>query len=267
MLLSSILVGLVIGALAGGQLPRLAALRLHWVWLLGAALAVRLLAGLMVTTDVGAAFAGAWGLPLTYGLIVVWLYRNWTVPGLQVAAIGVSLNIVAALLNGGKMPVWDYALAAAGLTLRDLVGDPFHVILVARSAAEFVEAGGMFGDVVPIPIPILRDVVSVGDVLLWVGIVWAIVAAMTRVTPGRRAVALGTSPIRRTAASELQLGQAYATAVAVEAETAAAGVAVAEERGGLAAYLRLAANRNYALLWTSQLISLLGDRVHYMALG
>jgi MFS family permease len=267
MLLSSILLGLVIGALAGGRLPRLADLRLHWVWLLGAALAVRLLAGLMVTSDVAPELAGAWGLPLTYGLIVAWLYRNWTVPGLQVAAIGVSLNILATVLHGGKMPVWDGALFAAGLSLQDLVGDPFHVVLRARSAADFVGQGGMFGDVVPIPIPILRDVVSVGDVLLWVGIVWAIVAAMTRVTPGRRAVALGTSPIRRTAASELQLGQAYATAVAAAAETAAAGVAIEEERRGLAAYLRLAANRNYALLWTSQLISLLGDRVHYMALG
>jgi MFS family permease len=98
-----------------------------------------------------------------------------------------------------------------------------------------------------------------------VGIQWAIVAAMTRVTPGGRAVALGASPLRRTAASELQLGQAYATAVAAEA--AAAEVAIPEERRGLAAYLRLAANRNYALLWTSQLISLMGDRVHYIALG
>jgi MFS family permease len=267
MLLSSILLGLVIGALAGGRLPRLGDLRLHWVWLLGAALAVRLAAGLMVTTDIAPELAGAWGLPLTYGLIVAWLYRNWTVPGLQVAAIGVSLNILAAILHGGKMPVWDGALVAAGLSAQDLVGDPFHILLTARTAADFIGQGGMFGDVVPIPIPILRDVVSVGDVLLWVGIVWAIVAAMTRVTPGRRAVALGTSPIRRTAASELQLGQAYATAVAVEAETAAAGVALEEERRGLAAYLRLAANRNYALLWTSQLISLMGDRVHYMALG
>ncbi len=267
MLLSSILLGLVIGALAGGRLPRLADLRLHWVGLLAVALAVRLAAGLMVTSDVAPELAGAWGLPLTYGLIVAWLYRNWTVPGLQVAAIGVSLNILAAVLHGGKMPVWDGALVAAGLSAQDLVGDPFHILLTARTAADFIGQGGMFGDVVPIPIPFLRDVVSVGDVLLWVGIVWAIVAAMTRVTPVRRAVALGTSPIRRTAASELQLGQAYATAVAAEAETAAAGVALVEERRGLAAYLRLAANRNYALLWTSQLISLLGDRVHYMALG
>ena len=61
MLLSAILVGLVIGATAGGQLPRLADLRLKWIWLLGIALAVRLLAGLSITTGVGAPdFAEAW---------------------------------------------------------------------------------------------------------------------------------------------------------------------------------------------------------------
>jgi MFS transporter, DHA3 family, macrolide efflux protein len=273
MLLSSILLGLVVGALAGGQLPRLADLRLRWVWLLGAALAVRLLAGLMVRTDVEADLAGAWGLPLTYGLIVVWLYRNWNVSGLQVAAIGVTLNILAVLLNAGKMPVWEGALLASGLTLADLVGDPFHVVLGAgMTAGQFIAAGGLFGDVVPIPIPILRDVVSVGDVLLWLGIVWAVVAAMTRpVAASRRAIALGASPLRPMARSELQLGQAYAAAMAADAATAAAaqaaGVAVEEERRGLAAYLRLAANRNYALLWTSQLISLMGDRIHFMALG
>ena len=102
MLLSSILVGLALGAMAGGQLPRLGDLRLHWTWLLLAALVVRLAAGVAVTTGTYAEFAGAWGLPLTYGLIVVWLYRNWKVPGLQVAAVGVSMNILAVLLNGGR---------------------------------------------------------------------------------------------------------------------------------------------------------------------
>ena len=284
MLLSSIVVGLVIGALAGGQLPRLGELRLKWIWLLGAALAVRILAGVMVATGTGADLAGTVGLPLTYGLIVIWMYRNWSVPGLQVAAIGVTMNILAVLLNGGKMPVWEGALYAAGLTLDDLVGDPFHVLLTADTTAQFVASGGIFGDVVPIPLPIVRDVVSVGDVLLWVGIVWAIVAGMTRyAAPSRRSVAIGASPLRPMAGSEFQLGVAYATATTLEpgaprlpAEAAvlAAGAGITgtatlelEEERPQSPYLRLFTNRNYALLWSGQLVSLLGDRVHQVALG
>lgn len=275
MLLSAILIGLVLGAVAGGQLPRLADLRLHWIWLLGAALAVRLLAGLSITTGQGAPeFAEAWGLALTYGLIVVWLYRNWRVPGLQVAAIGVTLNIIAVLLHAGKMPVFEGSLLAAGLTPADLVGDPFHILLAADSTAEFVRQGGIFGDVLPIPIPVLRDVISVGDVLLWVGIVWAISAAMTRPVASRASAALGASPARPMPAGEFQLGVAYATAVALPAEEVpvlpGAGIGVGvdgEEEERQSPYLRLATNRNYALLWSGQLVSLMGDRLNQVALG
>ncbi len=94
----------------------------------------------------------------------------------------------------------------------------------------------MFGDVVPIPIPVLRDVISIGDVLLWVGIVWAIFAAMTRrAAATRSSVALGASPARPMPAGEFQLGVAYATAMPLAAELApelpgpGIGVALEEE--------------------------------------
>ena len=124
-----------------------------------------------------------------------------------------TLNIIAVLLHAGKMPVFEGSLLAAGLTPADLVGDPFHVLLTATSAADFVRQGGMFGDVVPIPLPVINDVVSIGDVLLWVGIVWAITAAMTRrAAPSRASMALGATPARPMPAGEFQLGVAYATA-------------------------------------------------------
>ena len=47
MFLSAIVLALVIGALAGGGLPRLADLKLRWLWLLGLALALRVLAQLL----------------------------------------------------------------------------------------------------------------------------------------------------------------------------------------------------------------------------
>jgi MFS family permease len=121
-------------------------------------------------------------------------------------------------------------------------------------------------------LPVINDVVSIGDVLLWVGIVWAIAAAMTRqAAPTRASVALGSSP-RPMPAGEFQLGVAYATAVALPAEAAPGAVApaageVVEEEGAQSPYLRLATNRNYALLWSGQLISLLGERLHQIALG
>ena len=46
MFLSTILLALIVGALAGGGFPRLADLRLRWSWLLVLALPLRLVAGL-----------------------------------------------------------------------------------------------------------------------------------------------------------------------------------------------------------------------------
>ena len=131
----------------------------------------------------------------TYGLIFVWLWGNWRVPGLQIAAVGIALNTLAVVLNGGQMPIWAAAFNAAGFTPDALANDPFHFLLTTSSVADFVKQGGIFGDVLPIPIPVIRDVVSIGDTLLAVGIFWAIVYSMTRPNaPMRAAYTLGLRP-------------------------------------------------------------------------
>jgi MFS family permease len=74
-------------------------------------------------------------------------------------------------------------------------------------------------------------------------------------------------------AGEFQVGVAYATAVALPAEPLpdlpGPGIAVdlVEEEAAQSPYLRLFTNGNYALLWCGQLVSLMGDRIHQVALG
>ena len=281
MFLSAIALALVVGALAGGGLPRLAELRLRWLWLLGLALGLRLLAylarnwGIDESVPLGGAFIAA------YFLIFAWLWGNWRVPGLQVAAVGIGLNTIAVLLNSGQMPVWIGALTASGLTPADMGTDPFHFLMSATSVADLVQRGGIFGDVVPFPVPIIRDVVSIGDVLLALGIFWAIVSSMTRPNaPVRAGMALPSSPLRPTTGGEFQAGVAYAGAFATP-QAASAGPMVSVPSPALpapgeaalpgaraqSAYLRLARNANFSLLWVGQLISAFGDRLHQVALG
>ena len=156
MFLSAIALALLAGALAGGGLPRLAELRLRWLWLLGLALALRLFAyvspewGIADQLPIGAIFICA------YILIFAWLWGNWHVPGLQVAAVGIGLNTLAVFFNAGRMPVWTGALSASGLTPAELGNDPFHFLMSATSVADFVRRGGIFGDVVPFPVPLIR---------------------------------------------------------------------------------------------------------------
>jgi MFS family permease len=280
MFLSAIVLALLVGALAGGGVPRIAELRLKWLWVLGLALALRIAAfaarqwGFDQSLPIGAFFI------LDYVLIFVWLWGNWRVPGLQVAAVGIGLNTLAVIFNGGQMPVWTGALSAAGLTGSDLGRDPFHFLMSTTTVADFVRRGGIFGDVVPFPVPYIRDVVSIGDVLLALGIFWAIVSSMTRPNaPVRATVAIDSNPLRPTTAGEFQTGVAYARAFAppqlapagpmgtppLAAQGATAGVAVRERTQS--PYLRLARNANFSLLWVGQLVSLFGDRVHQVALA
>ena len=268
MFLSTILLALIVGALLGGGIPRLADLQLRWTWLLIGALLLRLLAGLSRETGIAADIPVGWAFIAAYGLIFVWLWGDWRVPGLQIAAVGIGANMAAVLVNAGQMPIWSAAFFAAGFDESVIANDPFHFLFRAETIADFVAGGGLFGDVIPLPIPIIRDVVSIGDVLLAFGIFWAIVYSMVRVdTPSRSALAIGATRIMRPAtATPGTAGAAYAEAGTIPAEVSEAGAEVAGMRRQ-SPYLRLFANRNFSLLWTAQLVSLIGDRIHVIALG
>ena len=268
MFLSTILLALIVGALAGGGIPRLANLGLRWSWLLLLAIGLRVLPAVTDRLDLLRDVPMGWVLVAAYALVFIWLWGNWRVPGLQIAAVGIGANMAAVLLNAGQMPIWSAAFVAAGFSEADIAGDPFHFLLRAESVGDFVARGGLFGDVIPIPVPFIRDVVSLGDVLLAIGIFWAIVFSMTRTgAPSRGTVAIGQTIIGRAAvATPGTAGAVYAEATALPADVSSAGAEVAGLRRQ-SPYLRLFGNRNFSLLWTGQLISLIGDRVHVIALG
>jgi MFS family permease len=261
MFLSAVILALVVGVLAGGGFPRLAELRLRWLPLLGIALALRL-AVFVLRPDVARVPVG-WVFVLAYLFIFAWLWRNWTVPGLQIASVGIAANTLAVVLNGGHMPVWGAAFTAAGFSVDAIAGDPFHHLLLSDSVSAFVARGGLFGDVIPIPLPLIRDVVSLGDILLALGIFWAIVYAMTRPGAYRRvALVFGGAASRPAFVTSGTFGSGIPYALPTPVPERA------ERRPrGPSPYLRLVRNRHFSLLWVGQAVSLFGDRIHYVALA
>ncbi len=270
MFLSAIGLALIVGAFAGGGIPRLADLKLRWIFILLLALVVRFGAVYLRQHGIGPDEPLSWAWVATYFLIFIWLWGNWRVPGLQVASVGIALNALAVVLNSGQMPIWAGAYQAAGFTDITLANDPFHFILSAGRAADFVSRGGLFGDVVPLPVPYIRDVVSIGDLLIALGIFWAIVYSMTRpdaplrsrlVTAPRRGDVFAPAPrVPATVVSRLVPG---------DSQRDAAGAAAPAVRGPRpqSPYMALARNRNFSLLWIGQLFSFFGDRIHQVALG
>ena len=77
------------------------------------------------------------------------------------------------------MPVWDQALAAAGLTPAD-IGSPIHFVLSFDPPLEFLRHAGPLGDVIPIPLALVPNVLSVGDVVLAAGLAFFVFASLLR---------------------------------------------------------------------------------------
>lgn len=303
MLILSLVAGLVLGLLAGGRIENLASVRLRLVQLLFLGLAIRYATQFAI--EAGSDIADTLRLPLFAGgffLLLIGLWKNREQAGLPLAFVGILLNGVAIVTNGGYMPVWEPSILAAGLPATEL-GSAFHRIVGATASGgvpgDFLALAGPLGDIIPIPIPFFRNVASVGDLFLAAGLAFFLFATTVR-RPGeldeaaeaairRRLENLGGMagpPEVALAVPEYQaLDGGLVAAAALERPLSLGGSSVGSEgtyrRTGWRAipgvppiiervrrhpYVRLALDSSFSALWTGQLISALGDRIHQIAL-
>ncbi len=180
MLIGGIALGLVFGLIAGGNLVNLASIRLQRLGLLAVALLLRVATELLL--NAGVAPVETLRVPLFAGaflLLLVALWANRTYPGMILVFIGILSNAVVILVNGGYMPIWEPALIAAGLTPADVTSS-IHYILPPALDANFLLHLGPLADVIPIPLPIIQNVASVGDAFLTLGLAFFLFAAVQR---------------------------------------------------------------------------------------
>jgi hypothetical protein len=150
--------------LAGGRLGALVEVRLRHVWAIFAALALEIAAMELPGLPEGLRSAL---MVAAYPIGAVFLVANWRLPGMPLVALGAALNLLAISVNGGVMPASPSALAGAGLGV-DEPGFQNSTAL-ADPRLEFL------GDVFHIPASWpLSNVFSVGDVLIALGIAWAL---------------------------------------------------------------------------------------------
>lgn len=178
LLLFSIPVGLLIGYTCRGRLSRLVELRFRWMGLIPIALIVQL-----------AIFPSFFRTPLfpyattslhflSYGLICLWLLVNLRVLPMAVIGLGALCNLVAIAVNGGRMPASATALTAAGATVaaEELIDRVFFANVVLMSDTTRLN---WLGDVLHVPswMP-FATAFSIGDAILFVGLVWLIARGM-----------------------------------------------------------------------------------------
>lgn len=155
------------------------------------------------------AFPPAWMSPraatfmylATQGGVVVFLILNRSVKWIWVVAVGLMLNASVIAVNGA-MPVSPAAVEAAGAeSLHDERHVEHGVHLRNEPMTENTRLAGL-ADV--IPVPPLHKVVSVGDVILMLGLISVILGCVTRTTAARKVDAApdpGANPAAASASS------------------------------------------------------------------
>ena len=284
MLSIGIILGLVLGLLAGGSLLNLASVRLRWVSLIAAAVLIRF--GTEAALIAGLPLAETLRVPLlaaSFGILLVGLWANRSYPGLTLAFVGILSNGLVIVVNGGYMPIWEPSLVAAGLSPAD-VSPQIHT-LYGPELGPFLLHLGPLADIIPIPFPLIQNVASMGDVFLTAGLALFLFASVVRVPSDLddEEAARIRSRLGAINTGETGLSPAFAEAAALERQ-----IVVGSRRGGLASparstiplerpevaarirrhpYVRLALNGSFSALWVGQLISLFGDRIHQFALA
>ncbi len=287
MIIIGSLAGLILGLALGGHLDSLINVRLRFAALMFVAVGLRYGTQFAIASGIG--LADTLRLPLLAGAFLIlgtglWLNRRH--PGLSLVAAGVAANGIAIIANGGWMPVSLPALAAAGFSPADL-SPTFNVALPNDLSLDFLLRAGPLGDIVPIPLPVLGNLVSLGDLFIAIGLGWFIFSTLLHGDPSPDAsgVALwrGTSSTSAAIDRPMVLGGGMGPGLPMTAGPGSLGSpATAVSRIGVAVtvprpvlrtrirahpYVRLALDARFSAFWLGQTISLFGDRLNQVALG
>ena len=182
-------IAVIASLVRGGRFHRLAKAPLQWIWLLFVGVGLQLGADALVIADVlqPTGFT-AYGLLLASQLVViVWVLVNWELPGLPLVAIGLILNATVMAANGA-MPVDPEAIAALGRDPSELVRGK-HIVMDADTRLPWL------ADIWPVP-P-LRSIISIGDVVLAAGLIPITHYLMTYRPPKERRRRGADAPARR----------------------------------------------------------------------
>jgi Family of unknown function (DUF5317) len=187
LVLTTVVLAVVAGRLAGGRLRALQRLPYRGFALLWGAVGA-LGAGVALALAGVPARAAERGAPaVAAALVAAFCLRSRAVPGLGLLGAGLLLNAAVVLGNGG-MPVSAYAAARAGVDPVAATADARHLPAGAGTLLPWL------GDVIPVPLPVRPEVVSVGDMLGAAGLGQLVLTAMLAGRATRRGTRRAWSP-------------------------------------------------------------------------
>jgi hypothetical protein len=170
-LLIAVVLSLLIALVRGGQLGRLAEISFRYGWLALVALGMQvLLTGRFLPDQLLPVALRIALLVGSHGLLLLVVAANHRVPGIPLIGLGLALNLIVMLANGGWMPVTMEALEAAQLDhlVREMAAGArvmgWKNLVLSRDESHL----WILSDIIMIPFP-LRTIVSLGDIVLALG--------------------------------------------------------------------------------------------------
>lgn len=194
-LLSCAVLSFLIALLRGGRVSALAGLRFNGLYFLAGAMFTRLVLVLtplqprLLDPAIGDLRYGGLLYSLSLLMTLVTLLSNARLPGLKLVTLGLLLNFAVIAANFGQMPGAPDKLAAAGY-----IGPPatqWSNFTVMNENTRFWFLGDNILVGSPWPHP---SVISLGDVLIIVGVFWFFQRVMKTHPLARRAQAPGAPP-------------------------------------------------------------------------
>lgn len=220
LLILALLIGLAVGLGRGGSLDALGRVEVRRPRLLVLAVAALLL-GRLVPGSHSVGHSVGWGVAML--LVAVFAVGNRRLPGLVLLLAGLALNTVVITVNDGRMPVSANKIERAGVPRGDITSSRLYVLADHESTLRAA------GDVIPLALPGLPSVLSIGDMLIAAGLglftAVAPVRARRTLTARRGARDRATARTRRRSAIADGL-------VGIEAGTEAGIEAGIDERDG-----------------------------------
>ncbi len=188
-MLTALVVAVVAGIAArlrGGSLHELAETTFRWTPVLVGGLVVQVVFVYWDPPWLG----DAGGLAVVLGsnaAVGVWLFANRTLPGLMLAATGMALNVLVIAANAA-MPVLERSAETAGVTRSLEDASLKHEPLDDDTVLPWL------GDA--IPVPPFKEVLSVGDVVLALGLARVVDARMMARRKPRHSAGAGEESAR-----------------------------------------------------------------------
>jgi hypothetical protein len=178
MVFDGIVISFIVGLFRKGNLRAFSQLNLKWGWVFPLLLVVQLTVFMLQNKSEFLGQLSGSIYILVYIIGLVFLFLNRKNPGFILIFIGVFLNFLVMVINGGRMPVSVESAAVLDPGYIEALKESLYAKHTMLTTSTHL---GFLGDVIPISDPYPRtQIISIGDIIMNIGIFFFIQYIMVR---------------------------------------------------------------------------------------